>query len=105
MGLQRVDTTEQLTPTRRKEQRLENPSHHRKMSKIRQTNLSATHHSLTFTEGLEMVHASCWFCAVKQRLVRPDPCSLGDLKMMIKCTYVNNQNKRECYNRAMIKIL
>ena len=93
MGLQRVDTTERLTSTRRKEQCLENPSHHRKMSKIRQTNLSATHHSLTFTEGLEMVHASYWFCAVKQRLVRPNPCPLGDLKMMIKCTYVNNQNK------------
>lgn len=106
MGLQRVDMTERLTPTRRKEQCLENPSHHKMMSKIRQKNLSATHHSLTFTEGLEMVRASYWFCAVKQRLVRPNPCPLGDLKMMIKYTYANNQNKHdECYNKAIIKIL
>ena len=106
MVLQRVDTTEGLTPTRRKEQCLENPSHHRKMSKIRQTNLSPTHHTLTFTEGLEMVRACYWFCAVKQRLVRPDLCPLGDLKMMIKYTYANNQHKHdECYNKAIIKIL
>lgn len=53
-----------------------------------------------------MVRASYWFCAVKQRLVRPNPCPLGDLKMMIKYTYANNQNKHdECYNKAIIKIL
>ena len=68
--------------------------------------MSPTHPSLTFKEGLETVHTSYWFCAVKQRLVRPDPCPLGDLKMMIKYTYVNNQNKHdECYNTAIIKIL
>ena len=89
-----------------KEQCLQNPSHHGKTSKIRQTNMSPTHPSLTFKEGLETVHTSYWFCAVKQRLVRPDPCPLGDLKMMIKYTYVNNQNKHdECYNTAIIKIL